>query len=659
MLQFKRTCRPLLLPLLYSLCGLSAAVPDAAAQAAGLIGQDLPPADAIVEQRLPAYLEWRGARFIDWLSDGSMLIATRFGETEQIHRVREALGTREQLSFDPAGVLTAAAQTPTGESFAYLAPRAGGLGAALLLAHPGGAPMVLTDGTTRDGAPLWAHDGARIAFSSTRSEPPGSQERGIDLVDTRSSPVSVRALIGAAGYRWRVFDWSPDDRQLLVGRESVGAEPEPGGRIAADTELFLADTGSGELRPLEPPHAPDESPHKVAARHGEGRERGSAPVALRVRAARFTPDGHGILLLGRGEEGAPAEFRQLRLLDLASGEARVLSSDSSREVELFDASADGHYLAYTTNEGGASHLSLLDQQRKLDLTIAALPPGIISNLKFDAGGKHLAITLESAHAPRDVYVLEADTQVLTRWTHSELGPLDPGQLIVPALVRFPTWDRTEGQPRQLSAYVYRPAAAAGPQAPHPVLILLRTGAGAQYRPVYEPLAQFLVRELGFVVIAPNVRGAEGYGRSFETLGQGALRDDAARDIGSLLVWIGLQKELDFNHIAVLGEGRSSLLALSCLAAYGDRLRGGIIAFPPHVGPLTNVASVRRPVLLVHGRADPEVPAYEIEQLAARLRTADGAVAYLAASDEAGRFLRKSNRDAYYTAAADFLAQLMH
>jgi len=165
----------------------------------------------------------------------------------------------------------------------------------------------------------------------------------------------------------------------------------------------------------------------------------------------------------------------------------------------------------------------------------------------------LSLTLESARGPRDVYVLEPETQALTRWTDSELGPLDPTQLIAPALVRYPTWDHIDGQPRMLSAYVYRSPATAAATALHPVLILLRTGAGTQYRPGFEPLAQFLARELGYVVIAPNVRGATGYGRSFEQLGEGALRDDAARDIGSLLVWIGLQHELDFNHIAVMGE----------------------------------------------------------------------------------------------------------
>jgi len=123
------------------------------------------------------------------------------------------------------------------------------------------------------------------------------------------------------------------------------------------------------------------------------------------------------------------------------------------------------------------------------------------------------------------------------------------------------------------------------------------------------------------------------------------------------VWIGLQHELDFNHILIMGEGNGSYLALACLGQYGDRLRGGIIAFPPHLGSLSHATSIRRPVLLVHGRNDPEAPAYEAEQLAARLRTGGAAVQYLAAGDEGARFRHRSNRDAYYAAAANFLAQL--
>jgi dipeptidyl aminopeptidase/acylaminoacyl peptidase len=626
-----------------------------------LMRADLAPADAIVERSLPRYLHWRAARFIGWLDDGSMLVATRFGETDQIHRVRSPLAAREQQSFEPEGVLAAAVEPQHADDFAYLSPRTAGGGTALLLSQPGQPAVSLTDGRFRDGAALWAHDGQRVAFSSNRSSGgTGStgREREIDVLDAAAAaPAAVRLIAGGNGYRWRLFDWSLDDRRLLLGRENVTSDSEPDGdKGTVELELFAADVASGALAPL------------ALARKTEGKGAQPAPTPLRSRLARFAPDGRDLLLLRSGEgTGTGADFWQLQAVDPASSEMRALSVESTRDVELFDESADGHYLAYTSNDGGLSHLTLIDQQRKLDLNPGAVPPGVISSLKFDSTGKRLALTLESARSPRDVYVLEPETQQLTRWTQSELGPIDAASLITPALVRFPTWDRVDNQPRMLSAYAYRPtgtpASAAGtataPAGPHPVLILLRSGAGLQYRPGFEPLVQFLVNELGFVVLAPNVRGAAGFGRSFSELARGELRDDATRDVGSLLVWIGLQHELDFNHIMVMGEGYGSYLALACLAQYGDRLRGGIAAFPPHLGLVSNVVSIRRPVLLVHGRSDPDVPAYQVEQLAARLRANGAPVQYLAASDEGARFLRKSNRDAYYDAAANFLAQLMH
>ena len=583
---------------------------------------------------LPRYLQSRSARFVDWLADGSMLVATRFGETEQLHRVRSPLSMREQLSFEPAGVIAAAAEPGHSDGFVFLSPRAGGESTALLLQRLGGqAAVALTEGTFRDGAALWAHDGKRLAFSRN--------EREIELLDTTAAGSDSRVIAGGTGLRWRVFDWSLDDQRLLLGRQSLESEAEP--------ELFLADVGSGELTPLTLPRKP------------ESKGPASAPIPLRSHAARFGPDGRGLLLVTtEGAAGTGTDFLQLRDLDPVGGESRLLSSDTEHDVELFDESPDGRFLAYTINDGGSSRLTLVDQQRKLDLNPGAVPAGIISSLKFDSSGKRLALTLESARSPRDVYVLEPETQTLTRWTASELGAIDPASLVAPALLRFPTWDRIDGQARMLSAYAYRPStpAAATAPAPRPVLILLRSGAGSQFRPGYDPFVQYLVNELGFVVLAPNVRGASGFGRSFVELGQGTLRDDAARDVGSLLVWIGLQHELDHNRVMLIGEGYGSYLALSCLGQYGDRLRGGIAAFPPHLAPLANLAAIRQPVLLVHGRSDPDAPAYESEQLAARLRTNGARVEYLGAADEAGEFLRKSNRDAYYSAAANFLAQLL-
>ncbi len=612
----------------------------------------LAPADPLVSATLPRYLQSRAASFVDWLLDGSMLIRTRLGEFEQIHQLRAPLAMREQISFAPGGVAAGAARPYASDTLVYLTPPHGGGNSRLFLQRLAQRELLpLTDGRHSDGRPLWAHDGKRIAFASNRRD---GSDVDIYVLDTGDTGATPRLVVGGSGTRWRVFDWSIDDKHLLVGREAPGADPGP------EAELYLADVDSGAIRAVGFAGGTADG----AGAHGGARKRASTasdatPIA--VRDARFATDGRGLMLLSRATPpgaaaGAGGQFQRLAYLELDGHQWRELSSDAEHDVEQFDRSIDGRFIAYTFNDAGSSRLMLIDQQRKLDLTVPALPPGVVTGLKFDSSGKRLAVTLESIRSPRDVYVLEPENQVLTRWSESEVGLIDPQTFVAPQLLHYPTWDRVDGQPRMLTALLYRPQVAQAE--PRPVVVLLCGGAGRQCRPGFDPFLQWLVNQLGVVVVAPNVRGSSGFGHALAAAGQGALREDAARDIGSLLVWIDLQHDLDRNRVALLGEGYGAYLALQSLADYGDRLRGAVAAFPPPLAGLTNGAAIRRPVLLVQGLDNPAVPAYALEQLRSRLRVDGVEAQYLAAADEGASFTRRSTQDAYREAAADFLAQLL-
>ncbi|HEY3730486.1 MAG TPA: prolyl oligopeptidase family serine peptidase [Steroidobacteraceae bacterium] len=601
------------------------------------------------------YLQSRSASFVDWLLDGSMLVATRFGDSVQIHRLRTPLGMREQVSFAPGGIAGAAARPYVSDAFAYRELLHGGETSQLFLQRlTDHSVATLTDAGHRDGPPLWAHDGRRIAFTSNR-------RNGVDIdvyvLDTTVPGATPRLIVGGAGNRWRTYDWSLDDKHLLVGRERSGdngagiVNPIGGGSEGEppECELQIAAVDGGELTPVGIAAGND-------AKHARAAKAGAATAALTVRDARFATDGRGVLVLtGHGPSADAVHYQQLAYLGLDGHGWRELGSDASHDVELFDRSADGHFIAYTINDGGNSHVMLIDLQRKLDLTVPALPAGIVSGVKFDGSGQRLALNVESVRSPRDVYVLEPQSQTVTRWTQSEVGPLNAESFVVPQVLHFPTWDRLDSQRRELTALMYRPAAAAA--TPPAVLLLLCGGGGRQCRPGFDPFVQWLVNQLGAVVIAPNVRGSSGLGRELSEAGQGALRDDAVRDVGSLLVWVDLQRDLDRSRVAVLGEGYGAYLALQSLVDYGDRLRGGIAAFPPPLNALANGAAIRRPVLLVQGLNNPLVPAYQVEQLRSRLRV-DGADAqYLAAADEGASFTHASTHAAYLSAVANFLAQL--
>src|SRR5690606_4453403 len=65
-----------------------------------LILEDVPEIPPGLVNRLQQYQEVRSAQFVDWVEGGKgMLILTRFGELNQIHRVDFQGGARHQLTY--------------------------------------------------------------------------------------------------------------------------------------------------------------------------------------------------------------------------------------------------------------------------------------------------------------------------------------------------------------------------------------------------------------------------------------------------------------------------------------------------------------------------------------------------------------------------------
>ena len=202
-----------------------------------------------------------------------------------------------------------------------------------------------------------------------------------------------------------------------------------------------------------------------------------------------------------------------------------------------------------------------------------LPDGRIGRIGFDPAGKRLAITLESPQSPRDVYVLEVERNAVVRYTKSEAGPVDPLQFVPAELVRYP--DLRSGQRQEPADPGLHLSPAAARRVRIPVLIDIHGGPESQAVPGFNPFTQFLVREMGFVVITPNVRGSSGYGKTFLNLDNGEDREDAVRDIGALLVWIGAQRDLDAKRVFVSGGSYGGYMSLASMVHFSDRLRGGI------------------------------------------------------------------------------------
>jgi len=613
-----------------------------------LVFEGVPPVDPALAARLARYLQSRGATFLDWTADGgALLIKTRFGESEQLHRVAGPGAAREQLTFYPDPIEWARA-AKAGGGLIFWKDKGGDDNYQIWYQGPSGPARQLTSGDFIHGSPVCSHDGKRVAFYGNDRDALSYDVYVADL----STGAAPQLLVGGQSDTWYPLDWSADDSKLLVWKYLSLTE----------SHLYLADVATGALTPLE-----------------------DKPGGGGIRRAKFGPDGRGVYVLTDED----SEVASLKYKDPVTHLSRRVTPESPWDVEDFDVSADGRYVAYVLNEDGRSRLTVLDTVAKSEMAPAGLPEGHVGNVRFDPSGRRLAFSAESATAPRDAYVFDLEHGKLERWTRSELGPLDPATLVAPELVKFPTWDRVAGHARLLSAWVYRPAHPSGPA---PVVINIHGGPEAQARPEWDPFVQFLVNELGYIVVAPNVRGSSGYGKSFQALDNGALREDAVRDIGSLLVWIGVQPGFDRDRVAVMGGSYGGYMTLASLISYGERLRGGIDVagisdfvsflrntsayrrdlrraeygderdlhtrvFLERISPLNSAARIKRPLLVVAGVNDPRVPLSESEQLVWRVRAAGGEVWYVTAREEGHDFRRKADRDAYLEVAAAFLQQL--
>ena len=88
--------------------------------------------------------------------------------------------------------------------------------------------------------------------------------------------------------------------------------------------------------------------------------------------------------------------------------------------------------------------------------------------------------------------------------------------------------------------------------------------------------------------------------------------------------------------------------------YGDDRDARMREVLQRISPLTNVAKIKRPMLIVQGANDPRVPASEAAQMLAAIRKNGAEAWYMLAKDEGHGFQKKSNRDAQNAAIAAFL-----
>lgn len=277
-------------------------------------------------------------------------------------------------------------------------------------------------------------------------------------------------------------------------------------------------------------------------------------------------------------------------------------------------------------------------------------------------------TVENIGMPALVRSFDIKSKRTISWTTSQLPQTLTETVRPPETIRWKSFDNKE-----ISGYIVKPAKIA---AKSPVLIFIHGGPQVIDRPTFNPVDLRFATFLGMSVIHTNIRGSRGFGNEFMDADNGGKREDAVRDVGSLLDWIAKQPDLDSENVFVRGESYGGFIALASGLREAKRLRGVIAEYPlvsirnylgqswidefaineygdpkdetlmkklDELSPLNNASRWKgTPLFLTRGKLDSRVPERDVLGLNSQLREAGTDVWFIYANEAGhgvgGRFV---------------------
>ncbi len=598
---------------------------------------EVPPIADELRDALAPYLETRPSELMDVSADGSaMLISTRFGSTAQLHWVERPLGARTQLTFTAEPIVQARLHPKDPSIIYYLQDIGGGEFFQIYRLDLRTRELTrLTDGKSRHERLLISPDGRLIAYSGT-----GRNGKDSDVYVQAAGGGEARRIFEESG-TFYALDFSSDGTRLLVRHV----------RSRDDAELYFVEVASGHRRRL----TPDERGSLVDAVFG----RRDDVYAL---SDRF------------GDHEALYRFSA----SVENPKWEPIAKDLRWNVDDLAISSDGTRLALNVNEEGHSRLYVLET-RSGKLQRSPLPDGIIGQMRFGRNAPtSLAFSFQETKSVQDIWLLDTQSNKVTRYTQGEIGGLHADDLFEPELLRYPSTDGLT-----IPAFLYKPKGAGR----HPVIVFFHGGPELQMRPWFMPLVQVLVKR-GFAVLLPNVRGSDGYGKSYRRADDGIKREQSLADIAATFDFVAATTELDATRIGVYGGSYGGYLSLAAAtffpervkavvdvfgissiptflkntrsyrqdlrrAEYGDECDPAVRAVQERISPLASVGRIQAALFVLHGKNDPRVPQSEAEQIVRAVRDRGLPVWYLLALNEGHGFAKKENRDLANLAVVTF------
>ena len=592
--------------------------------------------------------------------------------------------------------------SPNGQRLAFLATISG-LPQAYVMPAEGGWPDPITFGADRVVTVNWSPAGDQLVFARDAG---GNECTQLFVVNADGSGERQLTCDPAAMHLFGA--WAPDggtvyftanrrDRRyydvyaldLASGAERLLWENNQNGYLLASAvaptrqppRLLLSlarsstDNDLYELELSAEPRARHLTPHAGEARY-------LSPV--------YAADGRSVFCATDQDRDLAAVVQ----ID-TSTLAQTIIAEPPAEVEELAASADGHWLAWAENIEGRHRLRALNLTSG-GVSTAPLPGGIVvpppadlilAGMTFSLAGPVAAFGFSSPTRTPDVWTWDVAANAVGQVTRSSHAGLPAAALTEPELIHYPTFDG-----RQIPAWFFR--AGGGPGVPavrRPVVLFVHGGPEGQTQALLIPVIQYLTHR-GYHVLAPNVRGSSGYGKTYLNLDNVAKRLDSVADLAHAAYWLRAQPEVDGNRLAVYGGSYGGFMVLAAITRYPELWAAAVdivgianfVTFLENTGayrraireaeygslardralltelsPIHQADQIRAPLFVIHGRNDPRVPLEEAEQIVAALRRRSVPVELAVYADEGHGLVKLKNKlDAFPRVAAFLDEHLM-
>jgi len=333
------------------------------------------------------------------------------------------------------------------------------------------------------------------------------------------------------------------------------------------------------------------------------------------------------------------EFR--RLYRLRKGKLEALSPEVKSDLASFNIDSPRKHIVYTINDRGYNRTYALNAMNyqpirlpKFDSAVQIVP----GSMSHD--GKRFTVSVESSTAPRTSYVYDWQSGKATQWVIPSTPEVDTTKNVAATLETYPTRDGAE-----IPMFVMRPRSC---EKDCPVIVHFHGGPEGQSTPGFWGFAQMLV-DAGYVFVEPNVRGSEGYGKTWLHLDDGPKRLNVVTDIEDFALfarakWSEPGKPLKIGIMGWSYGGYSTLMGMTCFAGaydagvamvgisnfitflentapyrralrapeYGDPVKDREALIK--LSPSSYLDRIRGPLLIIQGAADPRVPVGESIQI---------------------------------------------